>query len=588
MRPWHIWLAFGICSAVVFAAMAWISWTVLRLEHAMLGQARLEENVRLALWRMDSSVAPLVAQESARPYFTYNAFYSTERAYTKMFAEIEKGEVLVPSPLLTQPVPSILIHFQVAPDGTFSSPQVPSGNMRDLAESVYTGHEKITEASRRLAEVAALLRDHELLRGLETGKAGASSTVVSSRRSGARGSSGEARWIPQSASQKVRSAQERAARAQSYQQAEVLGNAANLASGRGTEMRGEGMKPLWVDQVLLLTRKVTVEGRSYVQGCRLDWSRIRGELLDSIRDLLPEARLGTADLQATDDDERRLATLPVRLVAGAIPVEPIPLSSPIRLTMFAAWGCALLAAVAVAVLLQGVISLSERRRVFVSAVTHELRTPLTTFRLYTDMLADGMVRSEEKRKDYLVRLRGEAERLGHLVENVLFYARLESGRTGRVSEKVSLLDIVERVKERLAERTRATGMRLSIEADESSPVEVRVDCSALEQVLVNLIDNACKYAKPSSDPTIHLRLEGAGSRAVITVRDHGPGISRADQRRLFRPFSKSDREAANTAPGVGLGLALSRLLARAIGGDLRLDDDVEDGASFVLTLPIAG
>ncbi len=78
------------------------------------------------------------------------------------------------------------------------------------------------------------------------------------------------------------------------------------------------------------------------------------------------------------------------------------------------------------------MDLSERRRIFVSAVTHELRTPLTTFRLYTDMLADGMVSGEEKRRSYLERLRGEAQRLSHLVENVLFYARLESGRAGAV------------------------------------------------------------------------------------------------------------------------------------------------------------
>jgi signal transduction histidine kinase len=268
------------------------------------------------------------------------------------------------------------------------------------------------------------------------------------------------------------------------------------------------------------------------------------------------------------------------------PEEPAPLLTPIRLSLLTSWGCALLAASAVAVLLRGVMSLSERRRVFVSAVTHELRTPLTTFRMYTDMLADGMVRGEEKRRDYLVRLRGEAERLGHLVENVLFYARLESGRAGATTEALDLGDFLERVKGRLAERVERAGMQLVVELGEGErPVEVRVDTSALEQILVNLVDNACKYAGSAEERLIHLRLERDGARALVRVADHGPGISRRDRQRLFRPFSKSDREAANSAPGVGLGLALSYRLARALGGDLRLDEEVKGGACFVLALP---
>src|SRR5438552_2946172 len=115
-RPWHIWVIFTACLAVVLAATGWISLKVLQLDAAQgkaAAQARLEEDVRLALWRMESRLAPLIAQESARPYFAYSAFYPAERAYTRMFAEIGKDEVRLPSPLLTTAAPLLLIHFQI-------------------------------------------------------------------------------------------------------------------------------------------------------------------------------------------------------------------------------------------------------------------------------------------------------------------------------------------------------------------------------------------------------------------------------------------------------------------------------------------
>jgi len=114
-----------------------------------------------------------------------------------------------------------------------------------------------------------------------------------------------------------------------------------------------------------------------------------------------------------------------------------------------------------------------------------------------------------------------------------------------------------------------------------------VDRSAIEQILLNLVDNACKYAARSTPPRIDVRLETSQGRALLRVGDHGPGLSAAERRRLFQPFSKSDRDAANSAPGIGLGLALSRRLARAQGGELSLDATGAEGAVFVLSLPLA-
>jgi signal transduction histidine kinase len=275
----------------------------------------------------------------------------------------------------------------------------------------------------------------------------------------------------------------------------------------------------------------------------------------------------------------------VRLVPGDLPAGFSEGWSPVLAVLIAAWICVLVASGAVAALLLGAVSLSERRAAFVSAVTHEMRTPLTTFLLYTEMLGEDMVQGEDKRRRYLATLRAEAQRLAHLVENVLGYARLEQGRPAGRLETVRLGDLVDGAAERLRTRAAQAGMDLLVDLPEAvRPEAVKADPSAVEQVLLNLVDNACKYAAGAEDRRIHLEAARAGGRIALSVRDHGPGVARDVRGRLFRPFSKSAQDAANSAPGVGLGLALSRRLARGMGGDLRLAASGAGGASFVLVL----
>ena len=160
MRPWHTWLIFGLCLTVVLAAMGWLTVVVLHLdrsEAAAIHHAVVEERARLALWRMDSALAPLVAQESTRPYFAYNSFSPTERAYNRKLNDVEPNDILVASPLLDSATPHVLVHFQIAPDGTLSSPQVPTGLIRQLAESKYTTAERIDVHAGRLAQLERLL-----------------------------------------------------------------------------------------------------------------------------------------------------------------------------------------------------------------------------------------------------------------------------------------------------------------------------------------------------------------------------------------------------------------------------------------------
>ena len=382
-----------------------------------------------------------------------------------------------------------------------------------------------------------------------------------------------------------------------FNRAELLQNSAQQAlAARSGNFRNvertvrvvEGVsRPIWVDGRLLLARRVQIGDQTVVQGCWLDWPRLRAWLTNHVADLLPQVELTPLSTLEPAMVSRVLATIPVQLSVPPPAMPPVAWT-PIRVSLVVAWACLLVTAAAAALMLHSVVALSERRGAFVSAVTHELRTPLTTFRMYAEMLAAGMVPEVEQRQRYLETLRVEADRLAHLVENVLQYARLERGRPGKRREEVSVNHLLDRCQSRLADRAAQAEMKLVVEApEESGELRLATDSAAVEQILFNLVDNACKYAVAAADKRIHLAIDVQSRRVAFIVRDHGPGISAAGRRRLFQPFSKSVHEAANTAPGVGLGLALSRRLAADLGGRLELQSPPEGGCAFVLTLPRA-
>jgi len=584
-RPWHIWCMFGLGLAVVFGALGWITWKAVQLDRRQVEsqyEAALEENVRLALGRMEQNLTALVVRESGRPYFWYSAFYPAERAYTNMFNPIARGEVLVPSPLLTEPLQDVLLHFQIDPAGEFTSPQVPTGNLRDLAEGAFLSQRQIERNAARLRQLRERVDRDGLLSRLPARRVAAVETADVD--------SNAAQTIERDDEkvQKEFNASEFQSRVQRlHQQSQQAAPARNLLLSAINVHEGTPV-PVWQSDALLFVRRVTVSGNPYVQGCWLNCSAIRVRLLDDIADLLPGADLVPVRAVHGGSDPRVLASLPFRLIPGTLAAAPRRGISPIEVALVIAWSCIVLGAVAVGALLMGTVALSERRAAFVGAVTHELRTPLTTFRMYTEMLTERMVPDEERQRQYLSTLHDESQRLSHLVENVLAYARLERNRHGGHIETVSLGDLLSRTTERIGPRARQAGKQLEVTGD--GPLleqTVRADVSAVEQILFNLVDNACKYTAGAADARIHIEVRSDGRATALRVSDHGPGISRDDARRLFRPFTKSAHDAAHSAPGVGLGLTLSRRLAREMGGDLDIDHTVNGGACFKLTLPNA-
>jgi signal transduction histidine kinase len=245
-----------------------------------------------------------------------------------------------------------------------------------------------------------------------------------------------------------------------------------------------------------------------------------------------------------------------------------------------------LAVAAAAFLLQGVMTLSERRAAFVSSVTHELRTPLTTFRMYAEMLAKGMVPDANRRQEYFNTLQREAERLTLLVENVLAYARLERGRRPHADDQVTLAALLDRVGPRLKQRAAQADMQCELQLDQNAAhQEFTTDQAVVEQILFNLVDNAAKYAREADDRRIHVEANCNGKFIRLLVRDHGPGMKNGVWSRHMRPFGKSAQESAESAPGVGLGLALCRRLARELGGRLEIAGANGEGAEVELLLP---
>jgi signal transduction histidine kinase len=242
---------------------------------------------------------------------------------------------------------------------------------------------------------------------------------------------------------------------------------------------------------------------------------------------------------------------------------------------------AALAAGLVVLLVARAERMARERSQFAAAAAHELRTPLAGLQLYGDMLADGLG-DPAKQRDYARRMSEEASRLGRVVSNVLGFSQLERGNLSVDPTVRRLDDELRQLAERAEPALDRAGAMLALEVEPE--LTARFDRDALARIVGNLLDNAEKYSRDAEDRTITLAARKAGDLVEVTVSDQGPGIAATTRTRLFRPFSRG--VPADGPAGLGLGLALSQSLARAMGGELehRLGGP---GATFVLRLPAA-
>lgn len=235
----------------------------------------------------------------------------------------------------------------------------------------------------------------------------------------------------------------------------------------------------------------------------------------------------------------------------------------------------------VASALQQVTFEEHRKTQFVSDVSHELRTPLTAIRGAAETLLDGDVAPDDQER-FLSTIAAEAERLTRLANDLLTLQRIE-GATGELPiKRVDPRAAADRAAAMLEPLIEARGVTLSVNG-EAPPV--LGDADRLQQVLVNLVDNASRMVGTGG----HVRVElfADGRESVLTVSDDGPGIPEADLPRLFDRFYRADSSRTRQSGGAGLGLAIVRAIVAAHAGTITAENRADGGSSFTVRLPSA-
>lgn len=240
---------------------------------------------------------------------------------------------------------------------------------------------------------------------------------------------------------------------------------------------------------------------------------------------------------------------------------------------------------------------------FIANVSHELKTPLALVRMFAEMLQSGRVASESKQKEYLDIIVGESERLSSLIENVLDFAKVERGKASFEFADGDVGEVVSRAAMALKYRADREHVALEVEIDERLPT-AKIDERAVQLAVINLIDNALKYATRSDAPapegaatrdTVHVAVRREKGMVAIRVTDHGPGVPPEDHERIFQRFVRgkgATSDGSRAAPrGSGIGLALVKHIAEAHGGSAWVESPVAGappgappGSTFAMTL----
>jgi two-component system phosphate regulon sensor histidine kinase PhoR len=227
--------------------------------------------------------------------------------------------------------------------------------------------------------------------------------------------------------------------------------------------------------------------------------------------------------------------------------------------------------------------LERVRQEFLSNVSHELRTPLTAIITFVETLEDVGADDRENTARFLSVIRRNAGRMNVLIKDILELSAIEAGTVAVEPAQVRLSSLVGECFTALASRADARGVKLM--NDVSRDVFVRADARRLEQMLMNLVDNAVKYTREGTEVRVSHEREGARDR--VHVADTGEGIAAEHLPRIFERFYRVDSARSRDMGGTGLGLAIVKHLARAHGGEATARSEPGRGSTFTLELPSA-
>jgi two-component system phosphate regulon sensor histidine kinase PhoR len=228
--------------------------------------------------------------------------------------------------------------------------------------------------------------------------------------------------------------------------------------------------------------------------------------------------------------------------------------------------------------------LEKVRKDFVANVSHELRTPITAIRGYAETLQSGALNdpaTAAKMVDIILR---QSERLSELVEDLLELSRLESKQLQLAAQPIDLADAAQRALEAVRPKARPRGT--SIEVTVPPGLQVLGDQRAVEQIVLNLVDNAVKYSPNGG--RVQVTAARHGDHVEMRVKDDGPGIEAKHLTRIFERFYRVDKGRSREMGGTGLGLSIVKHLVTAMGGDVRCESAPGQGSTFFVLLPVPG
>lgn len=229
------------------------------------------------------------------------------------------------------------------------------------------------------------------------------------------------------------------------------------------------------------------------------------------------------------------------------------------------------------------IAVAKLKSDFVSNVSHELRTPLALIRLYAETLELGRITTKEKKHQYYRIIRKESERLTALINNILDFSRIEAGRKEYEFRETDIANLVRNTMDSYRYQIEQQGFALEESIDEDLPA-VRIDREAIARALVNLVNNALKYSK--DEKYIGVKLYRDNGSVKLEVADHGIGIARRDQTKIFEKFYRAGDPLVHNTKGSGLGLSLVRHITEAHGGAIEVESSPGAGSKFVMSLPL--
>jgi len=231
------------------------------------------------------------------------------------------------------------------------------------------------------------------------------------------------------------------------------------------------------------------------------------------------------------------------------------------------------------------MQLSEMKTDFVSNVSHELRTPLASIRVFGELLRGGRVQSMEKVREYGAAIETESRRLSDLIDNVLDFARIESGQKAYQPVAADLKPLVTSILDGFQVRLHDSGHEVVLETPPGSLPAVEIDADALALALNNLLDNAVKYSGDSR--RVFLRLLSSPGSVIIEVEDHGIGIPEEEQAKIFERFHRVGTGSVHDVKGSGLGLAIVQHIMKAHHGRVVVESTPGRGSTFRLQFPVA-